>query len=85
MTPFEAFYGKLPKSIQSYIPGTSSLKASDTKLLTREGILFQLKQKLLKAQKKIKSQDDENKRDLSFQESDLVMVELQPYKQQFLA
>ena len=36
MTPFQALYGKLPRAIQMYIPGSSSLEAIDTKLLTRE-------------------------------------------------
>ena len=43
MTPFEALYGKPPKGIQSYIPGSFPLKANDIELLTREDIMMQLK------------------------------------------
>ena len=49
MTPFKALYGKPPKGNQSYTPGSSSLEAIDTELLTREDILMQLKYNLLKA------------------------------------
>ena len=76
MTPFQTLYDKPPRAIQTYIPRSSYLEAIDIELLTKEDILIQLKQNLLKAQKKIKFQADQNRRELSFQVENLVMVKL---------
>ncbi|GFS31244.1 hypothetical protein Acr_00g0016420 [Actinidia rufa] len=46
---------------------------------------MQLKNNLLKAQKRMKLQADGHRKDLIFQEGDWVMVKLHPYKQQSLA
>ncbi|MCI25461.1 hypothetical protein A2U01_0046652, partial [Trifolium medium] len=39
LTPFEVIYGKPPPVVPSYIPGTSSVDASDVVLSSREEIL----------------------------------------------
>ncbi|GFS36789.1 hypothetical protein Acr_00g0048060 [Actinidia rufa] len=65
--------------------GSSCIEAVDNELLTREELLLQLKLNLLKAQKRMKLQADGHRKDLVFQEGDLVMVKVHPYKQQSLA
>ena len=54
MTPFQVLYGKPPRAIQTYQPGTSTIEAVDSELTTREDILAQLKQKFAKS-----SEEDE--------------------------
>ena len=85
MTPFEVLYEKSPKTIQTFTTEFSSLEVVDTELLTREEILTQLKHNSMKAQKKMKHQAYEHKRDLTFQVGDLVMVKLHPYKKHSLS
>ncbi|XP_057463957.1 uncharacterized protein LOC130753833 [Actinidia eriantha] len=81
MAPFQELYGKPPRPIQTVLQG-SSIEAVDTELTTREAILQQLRQNLLKAHKRMKEQADKHRRELSFQVGDLVMVKLHPYRQQ---
>ena len=78
MTPFEVLYGKPPRNIQSYNPGSSCIEAVDNELLTREELLLQLKHNLIKAQKRMKLQADGHRKDLVYQEGDLVMVKVHP-------
>ena len=79
MTPFQALYGKPPRITQTYLLGSSSIEVVETKLITREEVLQQKKQDILKAQKRMK-QADKHRRELSFHVGDLVMVKLHPYK-----
>ena len=85
MTPFEVLYGKPPRPIQTYVQGSSSIEAIDSDLKTREEVLCQLKQNLLKAQQRMKKQADQHRRELMFHEGDWVLVKLQPYRQNSLA
>ena len=66
MTPFQALYEIPPRAIQTSLPGSSSIEAIETELVTKEAILQQLKYNLLKAQKKMKKQADNHIRELSF-------------------
>ena len=66
MTPFEALYGSPPRPIQTYVQGSSSIEDIDSDLKTREEVLFQLKQNLLKAQQRMKKQEDQHRRELVF-------------------
>ena len=85
MSPFQAMYGKPPRPIQTFLPGSSSIEAVETELTTKDDILKHLKRNLLKAHKRMKNQVDKHRRKLSFQVGDLVMVKLQPYRQQSVA
>ena len=80
MTPFKVLYGKPPRHIQTFVPGSLSIEAVETELATREEILQQLKLSLYKAQKRMKQQAHKSRRDLSFQVGELVKLKLQPYK-----
>ena len=80
-TPFQAVYGRAPPTIPMYIRGQSKLDAVDQDLATREEILASLKANLLRAQQRMKVQADKHRRDIQFQEGELVYVKLQPYRQ----
>ena len=70
MTPFGALYGMPPRPIQTYVQGSYYIKAIDSDLKTREEVICQLKQNLLKAQQRIKKRADQHRRELVFSEGD---------------
>ena len=81
MSPFKAVYGHDPPSILDYIPTTATIEVGDQLLTQRQDLLQQLKDNLVKAQKRMKEVADRHHRDLQFHGGDLVLVKLQPYKQ----
>ncbi|WVZ18571.1 hypothetical protein V8G54_005893 [Vigna mungo] len=64
--------------------GSSSVKAVDSLLTSRQVLLDQLRVKLEKAQLTMKNIADRHRRDVSFQVDDWVYVRLRPYRQQSL-
>ena len=65
MTPFEALYGYEPPPILDYIPGTTKVAAVDEYLHQQQGILRLLKENLLLAQTRMKSQADKHRNGFS--------------------
>ena len=84
-SPFEVVYGRPPPTIRGYLRGSSNVEAVDTELATRDEILSLLKQNLQQAQNRMKSQADKHRSDVTFEEGELVMVKLKPYKQTTVA
>jgi len=78
MTPFQVVFGKPPPSLSAYISGTSHIEALDAELTSREHILQQLKQKLLKAQETMKYYADKQRTPHPFKVGDYVFVKLRP-------
>ena len=84
-TPYEVVYGKPAPPLAKYIPGTSHIDAVDVSLQTRDVKLQILKSTLESAQRKMKTASDKHRTDKSFDVGDLVLVKLQPYRQQSVA
>lgn len=85
MTPFQAVYGRPPPSIPAYIRGSTTVQAVEDDLMTRDTILKNLKDNLLRAQNRMCQQANKKRKDISFQIDDLVLVKLQPYRQSTVA
>lgn len=75
-TPFEVVYGRDPPCLLAYCPGISQLDAIDVAFQTRDEILEQLKQNLMKAQYKMKTCYDVKHQPLEFQIGDKVLLKL---------
>ena len=84
-TPFKALYGRDPPPLVKFIPGSTSVSSLEDQLQERDAILDDLKLQLIKAQQRMKLQEDTSRRDLEFQVGDYVYLKLQPYRQQTVA
>lgn len=60
-TPFQVVYGCPPLAIPNYIPGTTTLEAVDSMLITREEILAELRSNLTKSMKQMKHHVDKHR------------------------
>ncbi|MCI28907.1 hypothetical protein A2U01_0050110, partial [Trifolium medium] len=85
MTPFKALYGRDPPSLTRYEPQSNDPPALQQELLERDRILQQLKVNLERAQQYMKKQADKHRVDVTLQVGELVLVKLQPYRQQSVA
>uniref|UniRef100_A0A2N9IF31 Integrase catalytic domain-containing protein n=1 Tax=Fagus sylvatica TaxID=28930 RepID=A0A2N9IF31_FAGSY len=81
MTPFEALYGYEPPTVMDYIPGTTKVAAVDDYLHQQQGIIGLLKENLLSAKSRMKSQADKHRLERSFQVGEWVFLRLQPFRQ----
>ncbi|KAI5326961.1 hypothetical protein L3X38_026357 [Prunus dulcis] len=79
MTHHEPVYGKLPPTIQSYIPGTSTVDDVNTTLQDRDTIPRQLHLNLQVAQQRMKHFADRHRTKREFQPGNWVFLRLQPY------
>lgn len=82
MSPFKALYGRNPPSLSDYIPGSASVPSLDLSLQNRQEILQLLKNNLTKSRKQMEEQAIKKRRDFTFSVGDLVLLKLQPYRQQ---
>lgn len=80
-TPFKALYGYEPPHIPIGSPPKCSVQAVDEMLWERHQMLQQLKEKLIKAQEKMKKMADRKRTERHFQVGDWVYLKLQPYRQ----
>lgn len=80
-TPYEVIYGKPPPSISDYLKGSSRNDAVDTMLVTRSVVHTTLRKKLLKAQEDMKLLADKKRRDVQYEEGQMVYVCLCPHRQ----
>ncbi|CAJ2635782.1 unnamed protein product [Trifolium pratense] len=85
MTPFKALYGREPPTLTRYEAQDSDPPALQEELKERDRILQQLKSNLERAQQYMKKQADKHKIEVKFQLGDLVLVKIQPYRQQSVA
>ena len=80
-TPYEVVYGKPPPSVLDYLKGSSRNDAVDTMLVTRGVVHAALRRKLLKAQEDMKLLADKRRRDVQYEEGQMVYVRLRPHRQ----
>ncbi|KAI4347857.1 hypothetical protein L6164_008634 [Bauhinia variegata] len=73
--------GRPPPSIPQYILGSSVVDVVDKVLSSREQLLLQLRDKLLKAQKQMKLYAGSKRRDMEYEIGDWVYVKLRPHRQ----
>jgi translation initiation factor IF-1 len=81
MTPYQALYGRPPPSLPAYFDGATPVHEVEQTLLHRDELLLQLKQHLATATNRMKQTADKKRRDVSFNEGDMVFLRLQPYRQ----
>lgn len=81
-TPFEVIYGNKPRHLG--IVSTMDCKSPDLEvwLNSRTIMIEVLRQQLLRAQRRMKSQADKKRSERQFAEGDLVYLKLQPFIQQ---
>ncbi|KAL5560775.1 hypothetical protein UlMin_036986 [Ulmus minor] len=82
MSPFQALYGRPPPMIPHYQLGSSPVHEVDQNLASRNDLLTQLKLNLHQASNRMKQIADSRRRDIEFNEGDLVFLKLHPYRQQ---
>ncbi|PNX92586.1 Ty3/gypsy retrotransposon protein, partial [Trifolium pratense] len=82
MSPFEALYGRSPPSVLDYIQGSSSNSDIEQTLAERQKIITMLKENLKRSRQKMEAQANKKRRDCTFKPGDLVLLRLQPYRQQ---
>ncbi|KAA8520754.1 hypothetical protein F0562_014974 [Nyssa sinensis] len=82
MTPFQALYGRLPPTIPQYQVGNPPVHEVDQNLTSRDVLLRQLKDNLHAASNRMKQVADSKRRDIEFEEGDMVFLKLHPYRQQ---
>jgi hypothetical protein len=85
MTPFKALYGRDPPTLLRYESQANDPPTLQEELMERDRLLQQLKAHLEKAQQYMKKQADKHILDVTLQVGDLVLVKLQPYRQQSVA
>ena len=84
-SPFEALYGYPPPILQHYIPHKHKLEAVDAHLKSKTIAFALLKQNLVAAHERTKSQADKHWTDREFQERDWLFLKLLPYRKKSLA
>lgn len=85
MSPFKAVYGRDPPSLVSYENGSTNNADLEARLKDRDETLAVLKQHLLRAQQTMKARADAHRREVEFQEGEMVFLKLRPYRQKSLA
>ncbi|GAU12540.1 hypothetical protein TSUD_182540 [Trifolium subterraneum] len=85
MTPFKALYGREPPTLTRYEVQDNDPPALQEELMERDRILQQLKSNLERAQQYMKKQADKHRVEFKFHLGDMVLVKLQPYRQQSVA
>jgi hypothetical protein len=75
-TPFEVVYGRPPPPLLPYEPGSAKTEVVDTLLSSRDEVLEEVRQQLLRAQQVSKKYYDAGHRDEEFQVGDWVWLRL---------
>jgi len=85
MSPYKALFGRDPPLMVLYVHQVNNPPTLQEMLQTRDALLRQLKTNLSRAQNYMKTQADKKSRDIQLAICDMVLVKLQPYRQQSLA
>jgi hypothetical protein len=81
MTPFEALYGRPPPAMPDYANGQATVADLNTTLQEGKEILETLKCNLKRSRKKMEVQSNKSRKHCTFAQVDLVLLKLQPYRQ----
>ena len=81
MSHYETLYGFPPPRVLDYVPSLTKVVVVDVVLHDRTILLDLLKQNLVVAQAKMKTQADEHRFDKSFQVGEWVFLRLETYRQ----
>uniref|UniRef100_A0A2N9HQL5 Reverse transcriptase n=1 Tax=Fagus sylvatica TaxID=28930 RepID=A0A2N9HQL5_FAGSY len=84
LTPFEVVYGRPPPVLHRYELGTTAVAEVESTLRDRDTILQTLKDNLVVAQNRMKTNADKHRREQNFDVDDLVYLKLQPFHQSTL-
>ncbi|KAD7477187.1 hypothetical protein E3N88_00323 [Mikania micrantha] len=84
-TPFNVVYGRDPSILHPYVLGDTNNAELESQLVTCDQMLQLLRANLQKAQDRMKSQLDQQRRELNFNVGDAVFLRIQPYRQKSLA
>lgn len=85
MSPFKALYGQDPPTIFKLEDVESSVEDVNQHIRDRNALIEELKGHLVKALETMKRYADKNRRDISFENGELVYVKLRPYRLKSLA
>lgn len=81
MIPFEVVYGRRPHVIIKFQPGETEVAAVSQALIDMDELLRQLKFNLQRAQQQMVKYANESRREVQFQEEDMVYLKLRPHRQ----
>jgi len=85
LTPFQVVYGREPPPLLRFEKGVAPATLVEQQLLERDLVLDELKAQLLRAQELMKKRADSKRRDVAFEEGQLVFLKIRPYRQRSLA
>jgi len=85
MTPFQAIFGRPSPPVIHYEADLKYLNSLKELLHQHDQLLLKLKEQLFEDQQYMKMQANKKRREFQFQVGDLVLVKLQPYRQNFIA
>ncbi|XP_058766993.1 uncharacterized protein LOC131640630 [Vicia villosa] len=85
MSPFKALYGRDPPKLLDYVTGATPDANVNQTLQQQQEVLTQLKQHLKRSRINMEKQANKKRRSFTFQEGDLVLLKLQPYRQTTVA
>jgi hypothetical protein len=84
-TPFEALYGRPPPILVKGDANLSAVEEVNRLTAERNAMLKELQEQLLKAQDSMRAQANKHRREVEYNEGDMVYLKIQPYKLRKLA
>lgn len=81
MTSFDVLCGRRPPNIIRFLPGETTVAAVSQALIDRDEVLRQLKFNVERSQQHMMKYANKKRRDVSFQEGDLMLLKLRPQRQ----
>ena len=81
MSPYKVVFGRDPPLLLRYDVQVGDTQAIQEQLQSKDALLDFLKANIVKAQRRMKVQADNHRRDVEYKVGDFVYVKLQPYRQ----
>lgn len=85
MVPFLALYGRTPPTIPPYVPHSTPIQALEELFQGRTELLKSLKENLQRARHRMAQKANKKRREVEYAVGYMVLLKLQPYKQQSVA
>jgi hypothetical protein len=82
MSPFQALYGRSPPTVLNYVKGQTTITDLDESLEQRQQLLNTIKENLKSSKAKMEIQANKKRKECTFFPGNLVLLRLQPYRQQ---